>query len=152
MSETAGVVVHPPVLVLVCIAIGVLLEWVVPPARVESLWLWAAGIILIAGGAALASAAARRFRQAGTNVPTWQPTTALVSTGPYRFTRNPIYIGLLAIQLGIAALAGSLWIALMGAPAFLVLHFGVVLREEAYLERRFGQAYRAYRARVRRWI
>lgn len=75
-----------------------------------------------------------------------------MTSGPYRFTRNPIYIGLSAVYLGIAALAGSLWIALMLVPALFILQFGVVLREEAYLERRFGDDYRAYRARVPRWI
>lgn len=152
MSDTAGVVVRPPVLFLVCLMAGVLLEWALPPARLESLWLWGFGLFLIAGGAALVVTAARHFHRAGTNVPTWRPTTTLVSTGPYRYTRNPIYIGLAAIYLGIAALAGSLWIALMVMPSLLVLQFGVVLREEAYLERRFGEAYRDYRTRVRRWI
>jgi protein-S-isoprenylcysteine O-methyltransferase Ste14 len=152
MSDTAGVVIRPPVLFLICLVAGLLLEWVLPPARFESPWLWALGLVLIAGGAALVITAAQYFRRAGTSVPTWRPTTALVPTGPYRFTRNPIYIGLSAIYLGIAALAGSLWIALLVVPALLVLHFGVVLREEAYLERRFGEEYRAYRTRVRRWI
>ncbi len=152
MSNTAGVVVRPPVLFLICLVAGALLEWALPPARLETPWLWAVGLVLLTGGLGFAGMAARRFRQAGTNVPTWQPTTALVASGPYRFTRNPIYIGLSAIYLGIAALAGSFWMALMVVPALIILHFGVVLREEVYLERKFGENYRAYRTRVRRWI
>jgi len=152
MNDTAGVLIRPPILFLLCLAAGALLEWLLPPNLVETAWRWPIGIALLAGGLALAIAAMRAFRRAHTNVPTWQPTTALVTTGPYRFTRNPIYIGLSAIHLGIAALAGSVWIAVMVLPALVVLQFGVVLHEERYLERKFGEAYRAYRARVRRWI
>jgi protein-S-isoprenylcysteine O-methyltransferase Ste14 len=152
MNDTAGVLIRPPVLFALCLAAGALLEWALPPARFEDPWRWPVGIALFVGGLALAGSAMRQFRRAGTNVPTWKPTTALVTGGPYRFTRNPIYIGLSLIHLGIAALAGSLWIALMLLPVLAVLHFGIVLREERYLERMFGEDYRAYRSRVRRWI
>jgi protein-S-isoprenylcysteine O-methyltransferase Ste14 len=90
--------------------------------------------------------------RAGSNVPTNLPTTTIVDTGPYRLTRNPIYLGMLLGLIGEAIAFNSLW-PLVSLVAFaLVIRYGVVAREEAYLERKFGDDYRRYRARVRRWL
>ncbi len=89
---------------------------------------------------------------AGSNVPTNRPTTTIVETGPYRFTRNPIYLGMFLGLIGLAVGLDNLWLLLMLAPFALVIRYGVVAREEAYLDRRFGDVYRAYRSRVRRWL
>ncbi len=80
------------------------------------------------------------------------PTTAIVETGPYRFTRNPIYLGMFLGLVGLAIAFDSLWLLVMLVPFTLAIRYGVVAREEAYLERKFGDAYRQYRARVRRWV
>jgi protein-S-isoprenylcysteine O-methyltransferase Ste14 len=85
-------------------------------------------------------------------VPTWMPTTALVTGGPYRISRNPIYLALTLVYLGLALAWGSLWPVVLLAPLLIVMRYGVIGREERYLEARFGDAYRAYRAAVRRWI
>jgi protein-S-isoprenylcysteine O-methyltransferase Ste14 len=90
--------------------------------------------------------------RAGSNVPTSMPTTTIVDTGPYRFTRNPIYLAMMLALAGLAIAFDSLWILLTLVPFALVIGYGVVAREEAYLERKFGEAYRRYRARVRRWV
>ena len=90
--------------------------------------------------------------RAGSNVPTNMPTTSIVDTGPYRFTRNPIYLGMMLGLVGLAIAFDSLWLLVMLVPFFLVIRYGVVAREEAYLERKFGEIYRRYRARVRRWL
>ena len=92
-----------------------------------------------------------RFNRAGTNVPTYRPTTALVTGGPYRYSRNPLYISLFLAYAGIGIVADNLWILALGVPLFLIMRYGVVAREERYLERKFGQAYRDYKASVRRW-
>jgi protein-S-isoprenylcysteine O-methyltransferase Ste14 len=92
------------------------------------------------------------FRRALTPVSPRRQTTRLVCHGPYRYTRNPDYIGQLALYIGLALALNSLW-PLIGLPMLLALiHWGVVLREERYLESKFGQEYREYTARVRRWL
>jgi protein-S-isoprenylcysteine O-methyltransferase Ste14 len=92
------------------------------------------------------------FRRAGTRPEPWKPVTAFVTSGPYRFTRNPMYVGFTLIYLGVAAMVNTAWPLWFLPAIFLTMHFGVVRREEAYLERRFGDDYRAYRDRVRRWL
>ena len=90
--------------------------------------------------------------RAGSNVPSTLPTTTIVDTGPYRFTRNPIYLAMVLGLIGLAIAFNSLWLLLMLVPFALVIRYGVIAREEAYLERKFGDVYRSYRARVRRWL
>ena len=90
--------------------------------------------------------------RAGSNVPTSLPSTTIVDTGPYRFTRNPMYLGMMLGLIGLAVALNSLWLLLTLAPFALVIRYGVVAREEAYLERKFGDVYRGYRSRVRRWV
>src|SRR5262249_6758965 len=90
--------------------------------------------------------------RAGSNVPTNRPTTTIVDRGPYRFTRNPIYLAMVLALIGPAIALNSLWLLLTLVPFALVIRYGVVAREEAYLQRKFGDDYRRYRARVRRWL
>ena len=94
----------------------------------------------------------RRFVAAGTNIPPNLPTTALVVDGIYGWTRNPLYLGATLVYLGLSVAAGSLWAIVLLAPLLWVINVGVIAREERYLERKFGDAYRAYKGRVRRWI
>ena len=93
-----------------------------------------------------------QFRKLGTHVDVRKPATALATDGPYRLSRNPIYLALTLFYLGIGVAAGSLWVLVLVAPALLVMHLGVIRREERYLERTFGAAYLDYARRVRRWI
>ena len=108
--------------------------------------------MLIASALALAIAAIVCFRRAGTNVKTYLPATALVAAGPYRFSRNPIYVAMILLVLGIGVMVDSVAIAALAVPFAVVLRYGVIAREERYLEAKFADSYRAYRARVRRWI
>lgn len=151
-EDNAGVIARPPVLYTIAFVLGMLIEWLVPTSFVSGLTGPALGLALFLTGAGLMAAALRLFRLAGTNVPTYLPTTALVTHGPYRFTRNPIYLALTLIYVGLAVAVDSLWPLLTLVPLLVVMHFGVVRREEAYLEQKFGDAYHAYRARVRRWV
>ena len=89
---------------------------------------------------------------AGSNVPTNRPTTTVVESGPYYFTRNPIYLSMFLGLIGLAIAFDNLWLLLMLAPFALVIRYGVVAREEAYLERKFGDVYRRCRSHVRRWL
>jgi protein-S-isoprenylcysteine O-methyltransferase Ste14 len=152
--DVAGVIALPPLIVLGFLAGAALLEAIVPlPVRVaHSLARYLAGATLAAGGFVIIAIGTRRFAAAGTNVPPTLPTTALVVDGIYGRTRNPLYLGLTLAYLGLGVAAGSMWAIGLVVPLLWVINVGVVKREERYLERKFGDVYRAYKARVRRWI
>lgn len=108
--------------------------------------------LLIGVGLALELWAIGAFRRRRTAVQPWKPSTALVAEGPYRFSRNPIYLGFAVTYLGLA-LALNSWLALaLLVPCLLVVDRGVIAREERYLSAKFGASYDTYRGRVRRWI
>ena len=113
---------------------------------------WISGGTLILIGLALAAAGTGNFSRAGTPVPTILPTIALVTNGIHGWSRNPIYLGMFLMYGGIGIAAQNLWILILTLPLAVTIRHGVIAREEAYLERRFGDAYRDYRARVRRWL
>jgi protein-S-isoprenylcysteine O-methyltransferase Ste14 len=89
---------------------------------------------------------------AGTNIDPTLPTTAVVASGPFHFSRNPLYVALTLVYLGLTLLANTQWGLVMLVPLLFVMHRGVVLREERYLEQKFGETYRAYRRKVRRYL
>lgn len=90
--------------------------------------------------------------RAGTNLHPGSPAKALVVTGPFAFSRNPLYVARTLLYLGLAFAMDTLWPILALAPLLGVMHYGVIRREERYLDERFGSAYRQYQARVRRWV
>lgn len=141
--------VRPPLVYLGSILLGVLLQlaWPLPLVRHPGV---GAGVVLMAVG--LFSAAVRTFRAAGTPVPGNRPTTTIVRTGPYRFSRNPIYLAFSALQVGIALWMGSLWLLISLVPALALMSFWVIPREERYLEARFPSEYLPYKSSVRRWL
>jgi protein-S-isoprenylcysteine O-methyltransferase Ste14 len=154
-SGTAGVIARPPLLFLGALLLGLGADRLLPLARVVSgsgliLRMMAGCLILI--GIALAAAGVRNFARAETPVPTNQPTRALVTTGVHGWTRNPIYLGMFLVYGGIGVAAHSTWVLVLTLPLAVVIRYGVVAREEAYLERRFGDAYLGYKRRVRRWL
>jgi len=151
-SDHAGVIARPPSIVLATLLLGLALEWLGPTHLPGGRLRAALGLALVAGGVALMASAMRQFRRAGTHVETWRPTEAIVTWGVYARTRNPIYLAMLAIYAGLALLADSIWMLGLLVPLALVLRFGVIAREERYLEAKFGEPYRAYRGRVRRWL
>ena len=148
----AGVRVPPPFLYLGGFGLGMLIEAVKPlptlplPANVV------VGIVLIALGLALVAPSAALFQRAGTNLAPHRPTTALVFTGPYRFTRNPIYVGFADIYAGAAVWSGTTWALILLPLVLVVIRRAVIAREERYLEATYGQEYLDYKARVRRWL
>jgi protein-S-isoprenylcysteine O-methyltransferase Ste14 len=153
--DIPGVIVPPPVIALAALLLGLSLDWLLGSYL---LWLLLGfglrlflGIVLIAGGAALLSLAARLFTRLGTNIPPWKPATALATDGVYRYLRNPMYVGMGLVTAGLALPLASDWTLVLLVPAALLLHYGVVLREERYLERKFGDAYRRYKERVPRY-
>jgi protein-S-isoprenylcysteine O-methyltransferase Ste14 len=154
-TETAGVITRPPLLFLAALLIGIVLDRLLPlpfPVPGIDLAYWIVGGSLILIGLALAAAGIRNFSRARTPFVSIKPTRALVTTGIHGWTRNPIYLGMFLIYGGIGVAAQSPWILMLALPLAITLRLGVVAREEAYLERRFGDAYRDYKARVRRWL
>jgi protein-S-isoprenylcysteine O-methyltransferase Ste14 len=153
--DFADVVVKPPLLFLGAVAVGLLLSLALPigPGLGSANGLAVTvGLIFIVIGFALAAFSVRTFSRAGADVVPGRPATTLVTKGPYRVTRNPIYIGFTLLYFGIAILATSIWMLLLLVPLLIVLQRGVVLREEAYLGVKFGEAYEKYQARVPRWL
>ena len=152
--DVAGVIALPPFIFLAFLVAATVLEAVVPlPALAgHAIARYLAGAALAACGFVLIGMGMRRFVAAGTNIPPNLPTTALVVDGIYRRTRNPLYLGTTFVYLGLAVAAGSLWAVMLMMPLVWVINVGVIAREERYLERKFGDAYRAYKGRVRRWV
>jgi protein-S-isoprenylcysteine O-methyltransferase Ste14 len=154
-TGTAGVVGRPillfPAAILVGLALDRLLPVPVPIPQVDGVaWIIAGALILI--GLALFAAGVRNFSRADTPLPTNRPARVLVTTGIHRWTRNPVYLGFFLGYAGIGVAALSPWILIFLLPLVVTIRYGVVAREEAYLERRFGDAYRDYKVRVRRWL
>jgi len=152
-ADTANVIVRPPIAWALAVLTGLALHWLIPlpliPATAPAASL---GATVFALALALVAWAIITMTRAGSNVPTNLPTTTVVDFGPYRFTRNPIYLGMVLGLIGLAIAFNSLWLLLTLVPFALVIRYGVVAREEAYLEHKFGEVYRRYRARVRRWL
>jgi protein-S-isoprenylcysteine O-methyltransferase Ste14 len=152
-ADTAHVIIRPPLAWGLAVIAGLALNWLVPlpflPADLPAGWLGAMVFVL---ALALVAWAIVTITMAGSNVPTNLPTTTIVEGGPYRFTRNPIYLGMFLGLIGLAIAFHDLWLLMMLVPFALVIRYGVVEREEAYLERKFGDVYRGYRSRVRRWV
>jgi protein-S-isoprenylcysteine O-methyltransferase Ste14 len=152
--DVAGVIALPPFIFIGFLVAATLLEAVVPLPMLatHALARYLAGAALVACGFVLIGMGTRRFAAAGTNIPPNLPTTALVVDGVYGRTRNPLYLGGTFVNLGLSVAAGSLWATLLTVPLLWVINVGVIAPEERYLERKFGDAYRDYKARVRRWV
>lgn len=153
--DSAGIYFPPPLLYAIPFAIGIFLHQTVGhdrlPAGLE-LPARIAGIVLIAGAVILALTAEIHFVRAGTSALPFRPTTAVVRGGPYRFTRNPMYVGLALLYVGLTLIVGYAW-PLAGLPlAVLAVDRFVIPREERYLEKKFGEPYQRYRQSVRRWL
>ncbi|HET9888443.1 MAG TPA: isoprenylcysteine carboxylmethyltransferase family protein [bacterium] len=147
-----GVIALPPLLFLGFLAAGVVLNLLRPLAISASNGLRIAGGVLVLGGLSLAVWGRKTMTRTGTNVNPRQPATALVVTGPFRYMRNPLYVAMFVMYIGLALLINTAWMILLLAILFPLMHWGVVLREERYLDRKFGEAYSRYCAVTRRWI
>lgn len=150
----ARVTVPPPLIFLAAVVAGVLvdrfvLRWPVPGGAVARITVVALSTV---GSLALALPAARLFRKTGQDPKPWQPTPELVFDGPYRFTRNPMYVAMTLLTIGLGAAADTLWTVPLAIAALGVVHVLVVRREERYLEAKFGEPYLRYKARVRRYL
>jgi len=151
-KDCANVIIFPPLLFGGTLIAGLLSHCAWPlPLSHWPLSRWIGGGFAIISGL-LAKWGESTLRRAGTHVRPDRPTTALVQDGPFRFTRNPLYLSLTLLYLGVSLMFNARMPLLLLPPLLLVAHFGIVRREERYLESKFGEQYRKYRKRVRRWV
>ena len=145
-------IVRPPLVYLASILVGALIEFAAPLPFLPQRLAVPLGASIVVVSIALFTSAVAKFRAANTPVPARKPTTAIVRTGPYRFSRNPIYLAFSLLQLGIAIWVNSRWLLATLVVAVALMDYVVIPREEQYLERRFGSEYQEYKASVRRWL
>lgn len=153
-TDHPKVIVFPPIILATTIALGSVLQWLWPIgllATAIQTWRIPVEVAVILAGVLLAATGRRTLVRLGTNVSPLQPTTALATDGVFGWTRNPLYSGGMLVIFGIALVFALDWLLLLIVPSLLVLHFGVVKREEEYLERKFGDRYRIYRSNVARY-
>ena len=153
--DAAAVRFPPPLLPLATILVGGLLERVQPidvGFELSAPIRYGVGGLVVTCALTLAGWAIAHFRRSGQDEKPWTPTTAMVGAGPYRFTRNPMYLGMVLLCIGAAVLLSNWWILALTPLCALALWWFAIRPEEAYLEGKFGDGYRAYRRRVRRWL
>ncbi len=153
--DAAAVRFPPPLIPLATILLGGLLDRALPidlgfelPAPIR----YGVGGLVVTVALTLAGWAIAHFRRSGQNEKPWTPTTAIVGAGPYRFTRNPMYLAMVLLCIGAAILLSNWWILALTPLCALALQWFAIRPEEAYLESKFGEGYRAYKRRVRRWL
>jgi protein-S-isoprenylcysteine O-methyltransferase Ste14 len=144
--------VRPPLVYLTSLVCGTVIHLAMPLPFLPGTLAVPLGVLLVVVAIALFSYSVAKFRAAGTPVPARKPTTVIVRTGPYRFSRNPIYLAFSVFQLGIAIWVNSVWLLATLVGAVALIHYVVIRREEQYLERKFGAQYLQYKASVRRWL
>src|SRR4051794_33036513 len=148
---TAGVIAPPPVIYLVFLGLGFVLDALLPGAELPGWAQWTGAVVIVAG-VVLVISFERAFKRADTDANPYRPSTALATDGPYRFSRNPAYLGMAITYVGITLAADAPWALAMLGPATVVMQYGVILREERYLEGLFGDEYLSYKRTTRRWI
>ncbi len=153
-ADTPGVIIFPPLIPLSVLVVGIILNFVMPLGlltHVPLLGRIVVGVIAFVVGLGMVIGANRIFQHVGTNVRPSQPTLALATTGIFTWTRNPMYVGGSIALLGIAISCALDWVLLLLVLSLPLVHYGIILREERYLERKFGDAYRRYKTKVPRY-
>ena len=151
-EDVAGVIAPPPLIFAVPGTIAALVGRAFPVHVMPQPFALTLGVVLTVAGIGLNAWAMPKFRQAQTSVIPYKPTTAIIATGPYSVTRNPIYLGMTLLYIGITLIVNTIWPLVLLPFVLAVMQRGVIEREERYLERKFGDEYLSYKSRVRRWI
>ena len=153
LPDHAAVVFHPPVLLLLALLLGFVARWLTPLRFLLEEATVPLGPVVVGASFGWFIWSVATMRRAGASIPTSEPTEAIVMRGPpYGWSRNPIYSSMVTLQVGVGLCANSGWFLGLAAASAGLLWWGVVSREERYLERKFGVAYLKYKARVRRWV
>lgn len=154
-KDTAGVIAPPPLIFLSGLSFGGIIHWFYPLPIFSADYLTVLrifGIGLIVFGLGIVLTARAKMQKAKTNIEPWKPTNAIISDGIYAVSRNPIYVAMILIYLGLTLIFNSVWFLPFLVFVLLVMQYGVILREERYLEKKFGAEYSEYKNKVRRWI
>ena len=151
-ADNPEVIVRPPLLYGAALIAMLVLRRFWPMPVLSQAMALVSGIALLLLGLAIVIPGRRALRAAGTNVNPSRPTTAIVASGLFRFSRNPLYVGLTLLYCGITLALNTWWGFVLLVPVLIIMHRGVILREERYLEQKFGQTYLQYRSRVRRYL
>ncbi len=142
----------PPLIYVAVFAVGYFIQGRFPLAFPEHMLRGICGWLLVGSALALAFGGMISMKRAKTHIDVYKPSTAIVSGGPFRFTRNPLYLSLTLMYIGVAILKAMLWPLIVLPVALLIMQFGVIMREERYLASKFGDEYLNYKDRVRRWL
>lgn len=152
-DDSPKVITMPPLIFIIGLLFGWGIDRIMPsPSFIPWPYGTILGVFTIIVALALVFWAAGTFRKAGTEVDPRKPSTTIVADGPFQYTRNPMYVGMALIVMGIAFWTDSLWILIFLVPALLTIRYGVIAREEKYLMNKFGEEYSAYKKRVGRWL
>jgi protein-S-isoprenylcysteine O-methyltransferase Ste14 len=152
ISDNAGVIAFPPVLYAVTLTIGLGISFLFPISFLPRLVSLPIAALALIGAGWLSTSAFQTMTSAQTAVDPSKPTTAIVSDGVFRFSRNPLYLSMTLLYIAISILFNALWALLLLLPLLVVMQVGVIQREEQYLERKFGNEYLSYKTPVRRWV
>lgn len=150
--DAVGLHCPAPVIYAGVFVLGLLLNRFAPPAGLPFALRLLGWLLVVAGIGAVGLPAVVTMRRAGTSPNPARPVTAFVAGGPYRFTRHPMYLGMAVVYAGAALAANVVWVLVLLPVAMAIVQQGAMVREEEYMARRFGESYRAYMRRVRRWI
>jgi protein-S-isoprenylcysteine O-methyltransferase Ste14 len=151
-SDAPNVRIIPPLVYLAGLVIGFLANIWMPIKVVPSFVAWTSGGLLIFCGAILTGSAVLKFKDVGTTVRPDRAASTLVIGGPYKITRNPMYLGLACVYFGVAVAGQSVWALILLPVVLTIIQHRAIEPEEAFLERRFGADYVGYKEKVRRWI
>ena len=151
-SDNPGVIAFPPALYAVTLLVGLGLSFIFPVSFLPRLISLPLAALAMLGVGWFSTAALRTMTRAQTAIDPAKPTTAIVSDGVFRFSRNPLYLSLTLLYIGISLLCNALWALLLLLPLLVIVQIGVIQREEVYLERKFGDEYLRYKTQVRRWL
>lgn len=151
-NDNPNVIAPPPLIFLSGLSLGGIVSWFQPFPFLPKTISIVLGILLIVAGIGAIAMIWRQMHAAKTNIEPWKPTNKILDTGFYGYSRNPIYLAMILIYLGVSCLFNSIWFLPFLPVALLVIRFGVILREEKYLESKFGEDYLSYKSKVRRWI
>lgn len=152
-DKKGAAVKFPPLLIflfLLVIAYGLQYFWPISIIGSSGLRYIGGGVVML--GIGIVILAAQSFKRAETNIEPWKPTTKIISTGIYTYSRNPIYTGFCLVLIGIGIFLNSLWILISFIPSAILVYYVAIKKEEIYLERKFGEEYISYKNKVRRWL
>ncbi len=151
-KDTPGLPMPPPFLMAIFLVVALAFGWKLPIPVACPWWMQVIGGAVVLSGLACAFSAVRAMFHAQTSPSPRNPTSTLVTDGPYKFTRNPIYLGFILAVIGLPLMLGFYWGAILAPVAGDAYNRLIIEREETYLERKFGKAYLDYKAKVRRWL